>query len=413
MEKLKQQSGSPSLLPKHVEGEVLILYLVVSEYFISAVFIREEGKVQFPVYYVSKRLLDVETRYTNMEKLAYTLIRAARKLRPYFQAHKVEHIRGGFQARGPQRDLYMRYSQELMNKFKEVHLEQIPRLENSNFNALAKLGSQKEATLLCVIPLEVYQQPSTPKIETARVDTTVEGTWMSPIYDYITKGILPEGKKEERKLNYKAARYYAKGTIGLVYKRIVTFTQGPVITVKGKGGVKYAVVAVDYFFKWAEAEPLATIIAAKLKEFVFRAIVCRYGVPYKFISENGKQFNNKEMKQLCEDLHIKKGFSEVCYPQSNGQTEAINKIIKHTLKVKLEESKGCCPEELPRVLWSYSTIPQTTTCKSPFRLTCGFEAMVPVEIGSGSFRRENYDPDNNELNHHLYLDLLEEVHENS
>ena len=57
---------------------------------------------------------------------------------------------------------------------------------------------------------------------------------------------------------------------------------------KGKEGVKYAVVAVDYFSKWAEAEPLASITARKLVDFVYRAIVCRYGVLYKLISDNGK-----------------------------------------------------------------------------------------------------------------------------
>ncbi|KAK1404554.1 hypothetical protein POM88_004159 [Heracleum sosnowskyi] len=60
---------------------------------------------------------------------------------------------------------------------------------------------------------------------------------------------------------------------------------------KAKGSVKYAVVAVDYFTKWAEAEPLATITAKKLIDFVYRAIVCRFGIPYKLISDNGKQFD--------------------------------------------------------------------------------------------------------------------------
>ncbi|XP_074346956.1 uncharacterized protein LOC141685772 [Apium graveolens] len=57
---------------------------------------------------------------------------------------------------------------------------------------------------------------------------------------------------------------------------------------KAKGGVKFTVVAVDYFTKWAEAEPLATITAKKLKEFVHKTIVCRYDIPYKLISDNGK-----------------------------------------------------------------------------------------------------------------------------
>ena len=73
---------------------------------------------------------------------------------------------------------------------------------------------------------------------------------------------------------------------------------------KAKGGVKYAVVAVDYFTKWAEAEHLATITAKKLKDFVYRSIVCRFGIPYKLISDNGKQFDNKEMREFCDSQDI-------------------------------------------------------------------------------------------------------------
>ena len=50
---------------------------------------REEGRKQYPIYYVSKALLDAETRYSHLEKLALALVTAARKLRPYFQAHQV------------------------------------------------------------------------------------------------------------------------------------------------------------------------------------------------------------------------------------------------------------------------------------------------------------------------------------
>ena len=51
---------------------------------------REEDKVQWMVYYISKRLVDVETRYLEMEKLALTLVMATRKLRPYFHSHLIQ-----------------------------------------------------------------------------------------------------------------------------------------------------------------------------------------------------------------------------------------------------------------------------------------------------------------------------------
>ncbi|XP_074362241.1 uncharacterized protein LOC141702480 [Apium graveolens] len=99
--------------------------------------------------------------------------------------------------------------------------------------------------------------------------------------------------------------------------------------------------------------PLATITAKKIKDFVFKSIVCRFSISYKLISDNWKQFDSKELRKLCEDLNIKKDIAAVYHPQSNGQKEAINKIIKHTLKAKLEEKKGDWPEEMPMRISRY------------------------------------------------------------
>ena len=87
---LNKHLGRPLLLSKLIKGEKLYLYLVVSKEVVSATLIREEDKVQWPVYYVSKRILDVETKYLELEKLALALVIASRKLRPYFHTHTIE-----------------------------------------------------------------------------------------------------------------------------------------------------------------------------------------------------------------------------------------------------------------------------------------------------------------------------------
>ena len=68
-------------------GEELYLYLVVSLHAVSSALIREEGRVQKPVYYTSRVLRGAEGRYPIMEKLAFALVTTSRKLRHYFQAH--------------------------------------------------------------------------------------------------------------------------------------------------------------------------------------------------------------------------------------------------------------------------------------------------------------------------------------
>ena len=64
------------------------MYLSVSEHVVSVVFLRDQG-VQQLVYYISKTLLDAETRYLPLEKLVLALVHATQKLPHYFQAHTV------------------------------------------------------------------------------------------------------------------------------------------------------------------------------------------------------------------------------------------------------------------------------------------------------------------------------------
>ena len=72
-----------------MQGEELYLYLAVSSHVVSLVLIKEEGKVQKPVYYTNRALRVAEGRYPLIEKLAFALITASRKLRHYFQVHVI------------------------------------------------------------------------------------------------------------------------------------------------------------------------------------------------------------------------------------------------------------------------------------------------------------------------------------
>ena len=67
-------------------AEDLFMYLSVSDYAMSAVLLRDQG-VQQPLYYISKTLVDAETRYLPLEKQVLALVHATRKLPHYFQAH--------------------------------------------------------------------------------------------------------------------------------------------------------------------------------------------------------------------------------------------------------------------------------------------------------------------------------------
>ena len=56
--------------------------------------------------------------------------------------------------------------------------------------------------------------------------------------------------------------------------------------------LNFLIVGIDYFTKWVEAEALATIMKKNIRSFVWKNIVCRYGIPKVLVSYNGKQFDN-------------------------------------------------------------------------------------------------------------------------
>ena len=89
-EDFKRYMATPPLLSKPSQGEVLYLYLAVSDKALSAVLVKQEDKVQKPIYYVNKVLHGAELNYSAIEKFALAMIIASRKLRPYFQAHTIE-----------------------------------------------------------------------------------------------------------------------------------------------------------------------------------------------------------------------------------------------------------------------------------------------------------------------------------
>ena len=81
---LKKYLSSPPLLSPSMPGEELYLYIAVSQAAVNTALVRDEGDSQRSVYFISKAFRGAEERYPRMEKLAFALVTAARKLKPYF-----------------------------------------------------------------------------------------------------------------------------------------------------------------------------------------------------------------------------------------------------------------------------------------------------------------------------------------
>jgi len=80
-QKLKTTLTSPPILHKPDTHQPLLVYITATDYTVSVALVQEIGGKQHPVYFISRTLQDSETRYQMVEKLALSLVHAARRLR--------------------------------------------------------------------------------------------------------------------------------------------------------------------------------------------------------------------------------------------------------------------------------------------------------------------------------------------
>ncbi|XP_050217456.1 uncharacterized protein LOC126668296 [Mercurialis annua] len=336
-------------------------------------------------------------------------------------------ILGTFEARDPEMRRYVDRVKFLLNKIQELGgkwvIEQVPHLENQEADVLAKAATVNEK--IPGVHFSVQKHSSIDNHETIFLTQPLEN-WMQGIAHYLMDGTLPQNRDKEYKNlatspvlrfprrslvqevihppvvempNSRGGGICSEGNTRRQAEEIVkkcencqrhqnirhapTTEQCPItspwpfatwgIDILGPftpttGQKKFLIVAVDHFTKWIEVEAVSTITEARIQDFFWRQI-------------------------------------------SNGMTEVTNRTILKGLKARLGQYDKQWLEELPKVIWAYRTTPRAGTGDTPFSLTYGCEAMIPVEIGMPTLRVQFFDEAKNEEEQKLCLDLLEERRE--
>ncbi|GJX83441.1 reverse transcriptase domain-containing protein [Tanacetum coccineum] len=283
-------------------------------------------------------------------------------------------VNGIYIAKEPGMIKYLEKVKNLASDFKEFSIKQVPRGENKKADALSKMASTSFAHLSKQVLVEELKEKSIDEKEILAVVEEEGHTWMIPIYEYLTKEILPEEKSMHvapRFVVVKALRsgYYwptmhmdSRNLIRecgscQVHRLMPRNPQQKLTPItspwpfykwgidiagpfpEGPGKVKFLIVAIDYFTKWIEAKPVATITRAQVKNFVWDNIVCRFGLPGEIISDNRKQFRDNPFKYECEKLCIRQCFASVKYPQANGLVERANMSLGEGIKARGDPSR--------------------------------------------------------------------------
>ncbi|KAM2279832.1 hypothetical protein FF2_039819 [Malus domestica] len=154
-------------------------------------------------------------------------------------------------------------------------------------------------------------------------------------------------------------------------------------------GHTFIIVATDYFTKWVEASAVKSITLAAVKNFIETKILYRFGVPETIVTDRGPSFISKEVEEFASKYKIKMIQSSPYYPQSNGQAESSKKILVNIIKRMVIESPEKWHEKLGNTLWAYRTSRRAGIGTTPYALTFGQDAVLPMEINVSSVRIQN------------------------
>ena len=101
---------------------------------------------------------------------------------------------------------YLNKAKDLLAQFEKYTLQQVPRDQNSNVDALAKLASAKDADTLNIVPVEHLSTPSIQAEESSLV-IQATNTWMTPFIEYLEHGVLLMDRNKVRTLQRQSARF--------------------------------------------------------------------------------------------------------------------------------------------------------------------------------------------------------------
>ena len=138
-------------------------------------------------------------------------------------------------------------------------------------------------------------------------------------------------------------------------------------------------------------------------------------MPQRLHSNQGRDFEGKITKSLCQFAGIHKLQTSPYHPQGNGQTERFNETLLSMLGTLDQDNKSRWPEYLSPLVYAYNCMKHSTTGFSPFTLMFGREPHLPVDVtlrvnpvSSGSKLYPAYIANLRDRLSHAYRKVIEE-----
>ncbi|KAH9780704.1 Endonuclease [Citrus sinensis] len=120
--------------------------------------------------------------------------------------------------------------------------------------------------------------------------------------------------------------------------------------------------------------------ATNIANLFFKEIVRLHGVPRSIVSDRDAKFLSHFWKTLWGKLGTKLLFSTTCHPQTDGQTEVVNRTLSTLLHAIIQKNLKTWEECLPHVEFAYNRTVHLATKFSPFEIVYGFNPLTPLDL---------------------------------
>ncbi|WVZ85409.1 LOW QUALITY PROTEIN: hypothetical protein U9M48_032344 [Paspalum notatum var. saurae] len=135
-------------------------------------------------------------------------------------------------------------------------------------------------------------------------------------------------------------------------------------------------VVVDRFSKMAHFIPChKSDDAVNIANLFFQEIVRLHGMPSTIVSDRDAKFLSQFWRTLWNKLGTKLLFSTTCHPQTDGQTEVVNRTLSTMLRAVLKKNLKMWEECLPHVEFAYNRAVHSTT-----KVVYGFNPRAPIDL---------------------------------